>query len=101
VLSEEKRRRTIEILKFRGSAHEKGESLFTIHPEQAIVIIPLSAIAIPTLIRRWPLPVTRIIGALTVKSRVLVGLVASCLDHHNPVSRVSGVNTAVLYSPSV
>ncbi|MCB2410627.1 circadian clock protein KaiC [Hymenobacter lucidus] len=43
VLSEEKRRRTIEILKFRGSMHEKGENLFTIHPEQAIVIIPLSA----------------------------------------------------------
>ncbi len=43
VLSEEKRRRTIEILKFRGSNHEKGENLFTIHPEQAIVIIPLSA----------------------------------------------------------
>jgi len=43
VLSDEKRRRTIEILKFRGSTHEKGENLFTIHPEQAIVIIPLSA----------------------------------------------------------
>lgn len=43
VLSEEKRRRTIEILKFRGSPHEKGENLFTIDPRQAIVIIPLSA----------------------------------------------------------
>ncbi len=43
VLSDEKRRRTIEILKFRGSPHEKGENLYTIHPEQAIVIIPLSA----------------------------------------------------------
>ncbi|WP_210513935.1 circadian clock KaiB family protein [Hymenobacter terricola] len=31
-------------------------------------------LAVPTLIRSWPLPVTRIIGALTVKSRVLAGL---------------------------
>lgn len=30
--------------------------------------------AIPTLIRQWPLPVTRLIGALTVRSRVLAGL---------------------------
>ncbi len=43
VLSNEKRRRTIDILKFRGSTHEKGENLFTINTEQAIVIIPLSA----------------------------------------------------------
>ena len=31
-------------------------------------------LAIPTLIRKWPLPESRIIGALTVKSRVLAGL---------------------------
>ncbi|MCB2410628.1 circadian clock KaiB family protein [Hymenobacter lucidus] len=31
-------------------------------------------LAIPTLIRTWPLPVTRMIGALTVKSRVMAGL---------------------------
>ena len=43
VLSKEKRRRTIEILKFRGSDHIKGENPFTIVPDQAIVIIPLSA----------------------------------------------------------
>jgi circadian clock protein KaiC len=43
VLSEEKRRRTIEILKFRGSDHEKGENPFTISPKKGIVIIPLSA----------------------------------------------------------
>lgn len=43
VLCDEKRRRTIEILKFRGSTHEKGENLFTIHSGQGIVIIPLSA----------------------------------------------------------
>jgi circadian clock protein KaiC len=43
VLNKEKRRRTIEILKFRGSNHIKGENPFTIIPEEAIVIIPLSA----------------------------------------------------------
>ncbi|MDO6388632.1 circadian clock protein KaiC [Pontibacter sp. BT731] len=43
VLHNEKRRRTIEILKFRGSDHEKGENPFTINPDKAIVIIPLSA----------------------------------------------------------
>lgn len=31
-------------------------------------------LAIPTLIKKHPLPVVRLIGALTVKSRVLVGL---------------------------
>ena len=31
-------------------------------------------LAIPTLIRKWPLPENRIIGALSVKSRVLAGL---------------------------
>jgi circadian clock protein KaiC len=44
VLEEEKRRRTIEILKFRGTSHKKGEFPFTISPDQGIVIIPLSAI---------------------------------------------------------
>src|SRR5690606_5861360 len=43
VLNKEKRRRTIEILKFRGSDHVKGENPFTIISSQAIVIIPLSA----------------------------------------------------------
>lgn len=43
VLAKEKRRRTIEILKFRGSNHVKGEIPFTIIPEQGIVILPLSA----------------------------------------------------------
>jgi circadian clock protein KaiB len=31
-------------------------------------------LAIPTLIRKWPLPETRIIGALSIKTRVLTGL---------------------------
>ncbi len=44
VLSEEKRRRTIEILKYRGTDHQKGEFPLTIVPRKGIVIIPLSAI---------------------------------------------------------
>jgi circadian clock protein KaiC len=42
-LADEKRRRTIEILKFRGTRHEKGEYPFTIVPGQGITVIPLSA----------------------------------------------------------
>lgn len=44
VLTEEKRRRTIEILKYRGTEHQKGEFPFTIIPKRGIVILPLSAI---------------------------------------------------------
>jgi circadian clock protein KaiC len=44
VLEEEKRRRTIEILKFRGTGHQKGEFPFTIIPDMGVVVIPLSAI---------------------------------------------------------
>lgn len=44
VLDEEKRRRTIEILKFRGTLHQKGEYPFTVLPDQGIIIIPLSAL---------------------------------------------------------
>lgn len=44
VMEDEKRRRTVEILKFRGTGHQKGEYPFTIMPDQGIVIIPLSAI---------------------------------------------------------
>lgn len=44
VLEDEKRRRTIEILKFRGTSHQKGEFPFTVLPNQGIVVIPLSAI---------------------------------------------------------
>jgi circadian clock protein KaiC len=43
-LEDEKRRRTIEILKFRGTAHQKGEFPFTVLPQGGIVVIPLSAI---------------------------------------------------------
>ena len=44
VLEEEKRRRTVEILKFRGTSHRKGEFPFTVIPGRGIVVIPLSAI---------------------------------------------------------
>jgi circadian clock protein KaiC len=43
VLEDEKRRRTIEILKFRGTSHQKGEFPFTIIPGEGIVVIPLLA----------------------------------------------------------
>ncbi len=43
ILEEEKRRRTIEILKFRGTTHQKGEYPFTIVHKEGITIIPLSA----------------------------------------------------------
>lgn len=44
VLEDESRRRTIEILKFRGTDHQKGEFPFTIIPGVGIRAIPLSAI---------------------------------------------------------
>jgi circadian clock protein KaiC len=44
VLEGESRRRTIEILKFRGTDHQKGEYPFTITADRGIVVIPLSAI---------------------------------------------------------
>lgn len=44
ILEDEKRRRTVEILKFRGTSHQKGEFPFTVIPGQGIVVIPLSAI---------------------------------------------------------
>ncbi len=44
VLEEERRRRTIEILKFRGTEHQKGEFPFTMSAEKGITVIPLSGI---------------------------------------------------------
>lgn len=43
-LEDEKRRRTVEILKFRGTDHLKGEFPFTILPNRGAVVIPLSAL---------------------------------------------------------
>lgn len=42
VLREEQRRRTIEIVKFRGAAHRTGEWLFAIDPQDGIVVMPLA-----------------------------------------------------------
>jgi circadian clock protein KaiC len=44
VLEEEKRRRTVEILKFRGAPHLKGEFPYTVLPDEGMVVIPLSAL---------------------------------------------------------
>jgi len=44
ILEEEKRRRTLEVLKFRGTTHHKGEFPFTVRPESGMVVMPLSAI---------------------------------------------------------
>jgi circadian clock protein KaiC len=43
VLEDEKRRRTVEILKFRGTSHQKGEFPFSVIPNEGIIVIPLSA----------------------------------------------------------
>jgi circadian clock protein KaiC len=43
-LEEERRRRTVEILKFRGTSHQKGQFPFTVVSNTGIVVIPLSAI---------------------------------------------------------
>lgn len=45
VLAQERRRRTIEIVKLRGAAHRTGEWLFTIDPQDGIVAIPLAFLA--------------------------------------------------------
>lgn len=42
VLEDENRRRTIEILKFRGTDHQKGQFPLTIAPDTGVVVIPLS-----------------------------------------------------------
>ena len=44
VLEMEKRRRTVEILKFRGTTHQKGEYPFSVMPGQGVIVIPLSAL---------------------------------------------------------
>jgi len=44
VLEEERRRRTIEILKFRGTDHQKGEFPFTMSAEDGVTVIPLSGV---------------------------------------------------------
>lgn len=46
VLEDEKRRRTVEVLKFRGASHQKGEFPFTILPQEGFVVIPLSEVSL-------------------------------------------------------
>jgi len=46
VLEDEKRRRTIEVLKMRGAMHRKGEYPFTVLPGQGMVVIPRSVIGL-------------------------------------------------------
>lgn len=43
-MEDERRRRTIEILKFRGATHAKGEYPFTVTSGKGIDVIPLSAL---------------------------------------------------------
>ncbi|MGH3490028.1 MAG: circadian clock protein KaiC [Actinopolymorphaceae bacterium] len=45
VLQNERRRRTVEIVKLRGAAHRTGEWLFTIDSREGIVVIPLAFLA--------------------------------------------------------
>lgn len=42
-LEREKRRRTVEILKYRGTAHQKGEFPFTIDTTDGVTLVPLAA----------------------------------------------------------
>jgi circadian clock protein KaiC len=46
VLEGEKRRRTVEVLKFRGAPHRTGEWLFTIVDGEGMVVIPISLMAL-------------------------------------------------------
>ena len=46
ILAREKRRRTVEVLKFRGTGHNKGEYPFSIATNRGIVMIPLSALSL-------------------------------------------------------
>jgi circadian clock protein KaiC len=43
-LEEERRHRTVEILKFRGAYHQKGEFPFSIEARHGVMVIPLSGI---------------------------------------------------------
>ncbi|WP_149259975.1 circadian clock protein KaiC [Actinomadura sp. K4S16] len=45
VLRNERRRRTLEIVKFRGTTHRTGEWLFTIDPTEGLVVVPLAFLA--------------------------------------------------------
>jgi circadian clock protein KaiC len=44
LLMDERRRRTIELLKMRGAPHQRGEFPFTVTPDRGIVVVPISGI---------------------------------------------------------
>lgn len=44
LLLDERRRRTMEILKMRGTTHQRGEFPFTVTSDRGIVVLPLSGI---------------------------------------------------------
>ncbi|QPP07465.1 circadian clock protein KaiC [Streptomyces bathyalis] len=48
VLLQERRRRTVEIVKLRGAPHRTGEWLFTIDPREGFVVIPLAFLGMPS-----------------------------------------------------
>ncbi len=47
-LVQEQRRRTVEIVKFRGATHRTGEWLFTIDQRDGVVVIPLAFLGYPS-----------------------------------------------------
>ena len=47
ILEAETRRHTVEILKFRGAAHQKGEYPFTLVPDTGLVVLPRTAPELP------------------------------------------------------
>lgn len=44
LLDNERRRRTVEILKLRGAPHQRGEFPFTIRTNEGVVVLPLSGL---------------------------------------------------------
>lgn len=47
LLAQERRRRTIEVVKFGGARHRTGEWLFTIDPREGIIVLPLAFLVPP------------------------------------------------------
>lgn len=47
VIEQEKRRRTVEVLKLRGAGHRSGEFAFTIVSDEGISVVPLALVSLP------------------------------------------------------
>ena len=77
-LEGEKRRRTIEVLKLRGGSHLKGEHLYTVLPEQGLIVVPQQVLGFgyPSSHRRIPTGIpeldTMCNGGFFDKSLILV-----------------------------